>query len=208
MLNITKSAWGMAAGLGGLLFVGYCIYFDQKRRNDPNFKKKLRERRRQKRLAKVTGTNMPDLRDQEAVQKFFLSEVQLGEDLLSQGDVEGAVEHLGSAIAVCGHPQQLLQILQQTLPPQVFHRLLQRLPMIGQAVRNRQMERYGGIVADDDRANPSSSENPMLTLGMGMGMGGGGGGGGIPGINIGGVNLGSGGGSQPSSVLAVDDELE
>lgn len=75
---------------------------------------------------------MPDLRDQEAVQKFFLSEVQLGEDLLSQGDVEGAVEHLGSAIAVCGHPQQLLQILQQTLPPQVFHRLLQRLPMIGQ----------------------------------------------------------------------------
>lgn len=90
--------------------------------------------RRQKRLAKVTGSNMPDLRDQEAVQKFFLSEVQLGEDLLSQGDVEGAVEHLGSAIAVCGHPQQLLQILQQTLPPQVFHRLLQRLPMIGQVI--------------------------------------------------------------------------
>ena len=79
---------------------------------------------------------MPDLRDQEAVQKFFLSEVQLGEDLLSQGDVEGAVEHLGSAIAVCGHPQQLLQILQQTLPPQVFHRLLQRLPMIGQVNPN------------------------------------------------------------------------
>jgi len=194
MLNLTKSAWGIAAGLSGLLFVGYCIYFDQKRRNDPNFKKKLRERRRQKRLAKVTGTNMPDLRDQEAVQKFFLSEVQLGEDLLSQGDVEGAVEHLGSAIAVCGHPQQLLQILQQTLPPQVFHRLLQRLPMIGQAVRNRQMERYG--IMDDDKVNPSSSESPMITLGMG---------GAPPGITIGGVGLG--GGSQPS-VLAVDDELE
>jgi len=202
MLNITKSAWGMAAGLGGLLFVGYCLYFDRKRRNDPNFKKKLRERRKQKRLAKVTGTNMPDLRDQEAVQKFFLSEVQLGEDLLSQGDVEGAVEHLGSAIAVCGHPQQLLQILQQTLPPQVFHRLLQRLPMIGQAVRNRQMERYGGIVVDDDKVNPSSSDNPMITLGMGGGMGG------IPGINIGGgVGVGLGGGGPPT-VLAVDDELE
>ncbi|ODM98548.1 Mitochondrial import receptor subunit TOM20 [Orchesella cincta] len=189
MLNLTKSAWGIAAaGLSGLLIVGYCIYFDQKRRNDPNFKKKLRERRKQKRLAKTTGCNMPDLRDQEAVQKFFLSEVQLGEDLLSQGDVEGAVEHLGSAIAVCGHPQQLLQILQQTLPPQVFHRLLQRLPMIGQAVRTRQMERYG----DEDKTNPlmSASEGPMITIGMGA-----------PGISLG------AGGAQPS-VLAVDDELE
>jgi len=72
------------------------------------------------------------LRDQAAVQQFFLSEIQLGEELLSQGDVEGAVEHLGSAISVCGHPQQLLQILQSTLPPQVFHILIQRLPMIGQ----------------------------------------------------------------------------
>lgn len=33
---------------------------------------------------------------------------------------------------MCGQPQQLLTILQQTLPPQVFHLLLQRLPMIGQ----------------------------------------------------------------------------
>jgi len=191
MLNLNKTVWGIAAaGLSGLLIVGYCIYFDQKRRNDPNFKKKLRERRKQKRMSKTTGNNMPDLRDQEAVQKFFLSEVQLGEDLLSQGDVEGAVEHLGSAIAVCGHPQQLLQILQQTLPPQVFHRLLQRLPMIGQAVRNRQMERYG--VSEDDKSNPilSTSDGPMITIGMGA-----------PGMSLG------GGGAQPS-VLAVDDELE
>jgi len=148
---------------------------------------------------------MPDLRDQEAVQKFFLSEVQLGEDLLSQGDVEGAVEHLGSAIAVCGHPQQLLQILQQTLPPQVFHRLLQRLPMIGQAVRNRQMERYGGIMVDDDKMpSGSTSEAPMITLGMG-------GAGGM--MGMGGMGMGLGGSGQssslpPSSVLAVDDELE
>lgn len=34
----------IAAGVCGALFVGYCIYFDRKRRNDPNFKNKLRER--------------------------------------------------------------------------------------------------------------------------------------------------------------------
>lgn len=29
------------AGLLGSLFVGYCIYFDRKRRSDPNYKKKV-----------------------------------------------------------------------------------------------------------------------------------------------------------------------
>ena len=33
----------IAAGVGAALFVGYCIYFDRKRRSDPNFKRKLRE---------------------------------------------------------------------------------------------------------------------------------------------------------------------
>ena len=29
----------------GLCFLGYCIYFDNKRRNHPDFKKKLKERK-------------------------------------------------------------------------------------------------------------------------------------------------------------------
>jgi len=150
MLSVSgRAAWGIGAAISGILVLGYCVYFDQQRRNDPNFKRKLREKRKQRRLAKSSGASkLPDLRDQEAVQKYFLSEVQLGEDLLSQGDVDNAVEHLGSAIAVCGHPQQLLQILQQTLPPQVFHLLLQRLPMIGQAVHAKQMASFGAPAMD------------------------------------------------------------
>jgi hypothetical protein len=34
----------IAAGVCGVLFIGYCIYFDRKRRSDPNFKNRLRER--------------------------------------------------------------------------------------------------------------------------------------------------------------------
>ncbi|CAG7729545.1 unnamed protein product [Allacma fusca] len=164
MINIglPKSALGIAAGIGGLLFIGYCIYFDQRRHSDPNFKKKLREKRKQKRLAKQAGTKIPDLRDQESVQKFFLSEVQLGETLLSEGDVDGAVEHLGSAIAVCGHPQQLLQILQQTLPPQVFHLLLQRLPMIGQSFHARHQASFGAPVGSS--GSSQGSEPPVIGL--------------------------------------------
>lgn len=35
---------GIAAGVAGGLFLAYCVYFDRKRRSDPLFKQKLRER--------------------------------------------------------------------------------------------------------------------------------------------------------------------
>ena len=44
------------------------------------------------------------------------------------GDFENGVEHLSNAVAVCGQPQHLLQVLQQTLPQQVFEMLVQKLP--------------------------------------------------------------------------------
>jgi len=43
MTMMSKAAMGIAVGIAGI-FVGYCFYFDQKRRSDPDFKKKLRER--------------------------------------------------------------------------------------------------------------------------------------------------------------------
>lgn len=51
---------------------------------------------------------------------------------LTTGDYEKGVDHLTNAIAVCGQPQQLLQVLQQTLPPPVFQMLLTKLPSISQ----------------------------------------------------------------------------
>ncbi|XP_055745612.1 mitochondrial import receptor subunit TOM20 homolog [Salvelinus fontinalis] len=136
----------MAAGVAGAMFIGYCIYFDRKRRSDPNFKKRLQERRRKQKFSQEkTGlARLPDLKDAEAVQKFFLEEIQLGEELLAQGDYEKGVDHLISAIAVCGQPQQLLQVLQQTLPPPVFQMLLTKLPTISQRIVSAQR------LAEDD----------------------------------------------------------
>ena len=51
---------------------------------------------------------MPNFSDQEAIQKFFLHEVQLGEELLATGDIENGVEHLSMAVAVGGQPFTLL----------------------------------------------------------------------------------------------------
>ena len=123
----------IATGVCGALFIGYCIYFDHKRRSDPNFKNRLRERRKKQKLAKERAglSKLPDLKDAEALQKFFLlEEIQLGEELLAQGEYEKGVDHLTNAIAVCGQPQQVLQVWQQTRPPPVFQMLLTKLPTI------------------------------------------------------------------------------
>uniref|UniRef100_A0AAX7TXD6 Translocase of outer mitochondrial membrane 20 n=1 Tax=Astatotilapia calliptera TaxID=8154 RepID=A0AAX7TXD6_ASTCA len=131
MLSGRTSA--LVAGVCGALFIAYCVYFDRKRRSDPRFKEKLRERK-----------CLPNLKDEEAVQKFFLEEIQLAEELLAQGEFDKGVDHLTNAIAVCGQPQQLLQVLQQTLPAPVFQMLLTRLPSISQRLIGTQS------LAEDD----------------------------------------------------------
>lgn len=136
----TARGGAIAAGVCGALLLGYCIYFDRKRRSDPNFRIRLRERRKQQKLDQERAglMKLPDLKDAEAVQKFFLEEIQLGEELLAQGEFETCVEHLSNAISVCGQPQQLLQVLQQTLPPPVFQMLLTRLPSVSQRIVSAQ----------------------------------------------------------------------
>lgn len=70
--------------------------------------------RRARKAAATTGkrckTVFPDMKDHEAVQRFFLQEIQLGEELLAAGDLENGVDHLGNAVAVCGQPNDLLQV--------------------------------------------------------------------------------------------------
>ncbi|XP_031629449.1 mitochondrial import receptor subunit TOM20 homolog [Contarinia nasturtii] len=134
-LDISRVTLGIAAGIAGTIFISYCIYFDKKRRGDPGFKKRLYERR-QKAKECPTGksgsrTELPNLNDHEAVQRFFLQEIQAGEALISSGDFEQGVTHLANAVVVCGQPTQLLQVLQQTLPSQVFTLLISRMREYG-----------------------------------------------------------------------------
>ncbi|EDO48647.1 predicted protein [Nematostella vectensis] len=119
----------VVAGVCGSMFLAYCIYFDYKRRSDPDYKKKLIEKRAQRQEADAADmqSRIPDLTDTAAVQKFFLEEVQIGEDLLTKGEYESAVKHLTNAVAVCGQPQQLLQVFKQTLPPAVFQMLIDNI---------------------------------------------------------------------------------
>ena len=74
---ISKISLPILAGVAGTLFLSYCIYFDSKRRSAPEFKKKLRDRRKNRKNRNKDGsTALPDLKDHEAVQQFFLREVR------------------------------------------------------------------------------------------------------------------------------------
>ena len=135
--NISSRAMTMSIGVAGALFLGYCIYFDHKRRNAKDYKKKLHEKRqlREKKASKKGkggSSKLPDLTDHEAVQRYFLHEIQMGEALISQGDIVNGVEHLANAVIVCGQPTQLLQVLQQTLPAEVFTLLIHRMKEFSQ----------------------------------------------------------------------------
>ncbi|XP_033639759.1 mitochondrial import receptor subunit TOM20 homolog [Asterias rubens] len=137
---VSKTAVGIAAGIAGTLVLGYCIYFDRKRRSDPLFRQKLKQRREKKNKENKNTTvsdssatlQLPNLKDPESVQKFFLAQVQAGEELLSQGDLTAGTDCLCYAVAICGQPEHLLQVLQQTLPPNVFDMLVHKLPSVSQ----------------------------------------------------------------------------
>lgn len=43
-MEINRTTLGIAAGVAGSLFLGYCLYFDFKRRKDPEYKKKVHDR--------------------------------------------------------------------------------------------------------------------------------------------------------------------
>ena len=126
----------------------------------PDFKEKLREKRRNAAKKGSSGSSsgppLPDFSDQEAVQRFFLQEVQLGEQLLAQGDLEQGVEHLSLAVAVCGQPHSLLGVLQQTLPPQIYAMLLQNLDAAQKRVRSHAASSISGIIR-----NPGMSDGDL-----------------------------------------------
>ena len=146
---LDSKTFSIFAGVGAAAFLGYCIYFDHKRRSAPDFKEKLRARRRLANQSKGGSgvSNLPNFSDQEAVQRFFLQEVQLGEELLSQGDIENGVEHLSMAVAVCGQPHSLLGVLQQSLPQPVYALLLQSLDKAQSRVRSHVASKVPGLSA-------------------------------------------------------------
>ncbi|XP_006099637.1 TOMM20-like protein 1 [Myotis yumanensis] len=121
------------ASCGAVAFLGYCVYFDWKRRGDPAFKRRLRDKRRaQPPKADGPGAQQWDPARNEKLQELFLHEVRMGELWLSRGEHRMGVEHLSNALSMCGQPRELVKVFKHTLPPKVFEMLLHKIPLICQ----------------------------------------------------------------------------
>ncbi|XP_016959999.1 mitochondrial import receptor subunit TOM20 homolog [Drosophila biarmipes] len=123
------------AALSGMLFMGYCVYFDKKRRGDPEFKRKLHERRHRRTFRPIKSRSATHMSNKE-IELYFMNEIQKGEGLITNGDIEGGVDHLINAILVCSQPGKLLQVLQNTLPVEVFTMMLIKMHAYESAERS------------------------------------------------------------------------
>lgn len=128
------SRLGVAAGVAGAIIVGYCVYFDNKRRSDPEYRKKIKLRREKKRTNTSHTTAWPDLKDTADIQRFFMMRMQEGEELIAGGDVEAGTFSIAQAITVCAAPEALMGVLQQSMPTDVFQLLLKKLPVASKAL--------------------------------------------------------------------------
>ncbi|UJR33327.1 hypothetical protein I4U23_020777 [Adineta vaga] len=134
MNTASKTFWPVVAAVGlGVSFVGYCVYFDRKRRNAPDFPEKLKAKRRKQKQSVGGSQSQVNTNDPEEMRRFFLEQIQQGEDCLSRGDLDNGVDHLAKAVAVCSEPRNLMALFQQTLPPELYQEIIMRLPRVAQS---------------------------------------------------------------------------
>jgi len=133
----------IAAITAGTVFTGvlaYAVYFDHKRRNDPDFRRQLkRESKRTQRAAKeqeeaqgeeqkkaireaVERANEEGFpTDPEEVEAYFMQEVAQGEGMVQKGsdNVEAALCFY-RALKVYPNPRELINIYDKTVPKPVL----------------------------------------------------------------------------------------
>ncbi|KAF9974376.1 hypothetical protein BGZ73_002227 [Actinomortierella ambigua] len=145
-----KTSTVVAATVGALAvgFVGYAIYFDSKRRNDPEFRRKLKKERKrlmkqakeeqekkQKSSAKSIEEVLAGINEQEFPtsmeerEKFCMEQLSMGEALFTRGPegYEMAAICFYKALKVYPSPAELVMVYQKTVPPEVFTLVMEML---------------------------------------------------------------------------------
>ncbi|TDG39285.1 hypothetical protein AWZ03_014292 [Drosophila navojoa] len=125
-------------GTASVIILGYCMYFDRKRRLDPAYRRKVHERRQRDalemlkyRLIRDSDWALNDIMcDSSAcmtLERCFLDEIERGEVLITQGDISDGLGHLANAIMMCAQPTPVLHTLKESLPDRVFMPLIMKL---------------------------------------------------------------------------------
>lgn len=115
---MSRSTIGLVAGICGGLFIGYCIYFDKKRRSDPNYKKKVLERRRrQKEEEERKNKLVVNFNDPLEMQRVFLQELEQGEELLRLGRFDSLAKRTAGGCLTIHTDLMLTRFLMLPLVP-------------------------------------------------------------------------------------------
>uniref|UniRef100_A0A0K0DZE8 Mitochondrial import receptor subunit TOM20 homolog n=1 Tax=Strongyloides stercoralis TaxID=6248 RepID=A0A0K0DZE8_STRER len=132
------SNWLLYGVVFGAAAIGTGIVLDYIRRSDPQYKDKIRQRRKNaSKGAKTSCVKLPSINpdNPSEIQTLFMQEVQIGEECMSIGKIEEGIDHIAVAVNLCGYPQQLLQVFQQTFPPEHFEKLIERIPVTRELVK-------------------------------------------------------------------------
>ncbi|KAL7742570.1 hypothetical protein ACLKA6_007546 [Drosophila palustris] len=123
----------LVTGLATLAIVGYCIYFDQKRRKDPHYKRRIYERREFDRRLKLPeiDENMSELNVE--VVEYFLHRVYLGETYFRRNDWNRAVHNFANAIMICANPTIFLHKLHRVMPKEFYDLIMTRVQLLIQS---------------------------------------------------------------------------
>ncbi|XP_062141550.1 mitochondrial import receptor subunit TOM20 homolog B-like [Drosophila sulfurigaster albostrigata] len=117
-------------GLATLAIVGYCIYFDSKRRKHPLYKRRLYERRQFERLLKVPQTEHSCSPLNAEVVEYFLQRVYLGETYFRRNDWNRAVHNFSNAIMICADPHIFLCKLRRIIPKELYEQIMARVRLL------------------------------------------------------------------------------
>ncbi|KRZ66724.1 Mitochondrial import receptor subunit TOM20 -like protein B [Trichinella papuae] len=121
--------WGFS-GLAGALFVAYCIYFDRKRRQDPQYKKKVAEKRKKQTEMTKKKNKIKLPTNPLEMQAFVSYHAQLLEECASRNKYEEAAEHLAYIFACSGESGQMQDMVRYMFPPIVMQQMESKLPAV------------------------------------------------------------------------------
>ncbi|KAF9986981.1 hypothetical protein BGZ65_005488 [Modicella reniformis] len=137
----TSTIVAVTVGTLAIATVGYAIYFDQKRRNNPDFRRKLKKEKKramkqikeeekkkitknaqtvEEALASIKEDEFPS--SMEEREKFCMAQLAAGEELFNQGSdgFPRAAICFYKALKVYPAPADLIMVYQKTIPPDVF----------------------------------------------------------------------------------------
>ncbi|KAG9076292.1 hypothetical protein FS749_011944 [Ceratobasidium sp. UAMH 11750] len=140
----TRTIVAISAASAATALAAYLVYFDYKRRNDSEFRRKLRKEKKKvaktakpddatnavpagrsqedlkKLLATINAEPVPTLSGER--EKYFLDQVGIGEQLLAQGPAFELPAALSFYRALRSYPSpvEIIMVFQNTLPPHIF----------------------------------------------------------------------------------------